>query len=323
MNLFLGLDGGGTRTRALVVDDTGRRIGRGESGATNPRHATEAEVGSRLVEAIGAAFDGVGAGLGDVRAVFVGMAGITSESGRQDMARRVASCGLGKAQVGVDHDIRVALAGGLAGEPGIALIVGTGSSCYGRTGDGRTWQTGGWEWLIADEGSGFWLGREAIASAARMADGRQRDTGLRGAVFEWLGIPDITELMHRLHGSEMSRAEIASLAPRVIERAATGDEAAVRILERGADLLAEMVEANHRMLPTGPGPDVVITGGVGSAATPYRGVLEGAIRRRVAGARIRPARLSPVAGAVLLAMRSVDLRVSEDWIRNVAAFEAS
>lgn len=322
MNFFLGLDGGGTRTRALVADDTGRRVGRGQSDATNPRYASEVDVRARLTESMERACSAVGIAPGDVTSVFVGMAGITSEAGRSDMAGRVAACGVAQARIGVDHDIRVALAGGLAGRPGIALIVGTGSSCYGRASDGRTWQTGGWESLIADEGSGFWLGREAIAAAARMADGRLSDTGLREAVFGWLGIRDITELMHRLHAPDMPRSEIAALAPRVIERASAGDAAAAGILERGADLLGEMVEANHRMLPTGPGPDVVIAGGVGCAPTVYRTVLEAAIARRVPGVRIVAPELSPVAGAALLAMRQAGATVTDEWVRNVGQAEA-
>lgn len=321
VNVFLGLDGGGTRTRALVVDESGRHLGRGDSEATNPRHATEAQVRMRLEESIGDACKAAGVSVRDCASAFVGMAGVTSEAGRVDMGRRVAACGLECAKIGVDHDIRVALAGGLVGKPGIALIVGTGSACYGRTEDGWTWQTGGWEWLIADEGSGFWLGREAIAAAARMADGRQSDTGLREAVFGWLGIGDITELMHRLHAPEMPRSEIAALAPALIRRAEEGDEAAGTLLKQGAELLAEMVEANHRMLPTSPGPDLVITGGVGTSASLYREVLETAITSRLPQVRIHPPILSPVAGAALLAIQQVGGSVTESWIRHVKAFD--
>ncbi|MBL9127076.1 MAG: hypothetical protein JNL97_05495, partial [Verrucomicrobiales bacterium] len=93
MNLFLGLDGGGSHTRALVVDATGRRIGRGDSGATNPRHVAEDEARKRLLAAIGKALARVAGGPPDVRSVFVGMAGTTSETGRREVGALVASCG--------------------------------------------------------------------------------------------------------------------------------------------------------------------------------------------------------------------------------------
>jgi len=275
----------------------------------------------RIETAVAEACTAAGVRRESIVSVFVGMAGVTTQEARDVVAKRVASCGLGRATVGVDHDIRVALAGGLAGAPGIALIVGTGSSCYGRTKEGRTWQTGGWESLIADEGSGYYLGREAIAAAARMADGRLADTGLREAVFGWLGIREVSELLQRLHASDMTRTDIAALAPRVIERAEAGDSGAMALLERGADLLAELVEANHRMLPTGPGPDVVIAGGVGSAPTVYRSLLERSIRRRLEGVRICVPAMSPVAGAVLLAMEQAGGTGGAGWMERIREFE--
>ena len=317
MKFFLGLDGGGTGTRVFLADAAGRSGAVGESGQSNPHHATPETVQAHLEEAIAAACAKAGVARGDCVSVFVGMAGITNAAGRAEVHRQVAACGLQHALITVDHDIRIALAGGLGGRPGMALIVGTGSSCYGRTADGWTWQSGGWGSLIADEGSGFFLGRKAIAAAARMADGRQIESGLRAAVFSWLGIGEVSELIHRLHDQGLSRAEIAAFAPRVIELAGGGDLAAREILERGALLLAETVAANHRQLPTGPAPELVITGGLGTAATIYREQIERAIRAQLPGVQIRQPLLPPVMGATLLAMEQAGQPVTQELLRNL------
>ncbi len=301
MPFYLGIDGGGTRTRAFVVDDTGVHGAWGEAGATNPNHAPLAQVRANLDEAIGAACLQAGLGLRDCVSAFLGVAGVTTVEGRRELLRLLKSCGLEHAALGVDHDIRIALAGGLAGQPGIALIVGTGSSCYGRTADGRTWQTGGWEALISDEGSGYFLGREAIAAAARMADGRAPDSPLRARVFEWLEIKTIAEILPRIHDRGLSRAEIAAFAPELIGLAAKGDLESLAILDYGARLLAEMVEANFRMLPTGPEPKVVITGGVGSSPTIYHEKVVAAIQKLLPAAEIVTPRFAPAVGAALLA----------------------
>lgn len=322
MQFFVGIDGGGTRTRAFVVDEAGLRTGYGEVGLSNPNHATPEELRTNIGRAIRAACQQAKAELPDCVSIFFGMAGITSEVGRQMFRDLAGDIGLGHARADADHDIRTALAGGLAGQPGIALIVGTGSSCYGRAADGRTWQTGGWESLISDEGSGFYLGREAISLAARMSDGREPETPLRGRVFGWLGIQHLADLLPRLHMQGMSRTEIAAFAPQVIELANQGDSAAMALLDRGAVLLAELVAANHRMLSrTGPmPPDVVIVGGLGTARTIYRDKIRAAIVHALPGVRIHEPLLIPAVGAALLAMHGAGQPVSSQLIENLKTF---
>jgi N-acetylglucosamine kinase-like BadF-type ATPase len=302
MQFYLGIDGGGTRTRAFAVNAEGTVAAWGEAGAGNPNHATPQELRQHLCSAIQLAFGRVGINAEQCAGAFAGLAGITTQDARQQVVRLVAECGLAHARIDADHDIRIALAGGLGGRPGTALIVGTGSSCYARAADGRTWQTGGWEALISDEGSGYFLGLEAMIAAARMADGRTAESPLKAAVFHWLGIQHISEILARLHDRGLSRAEIAAFAPEVIQFAVGGDTVAGQILDRGAALLAEMVEAAYRMLPTGPAPEVVITGGLGTARTIYRERIVQAIHRLLPAAEVVEPMLAPAIGAALLAM---------------------
>ena len=320
VNYYLGIDGGGTHTRAFLVDADATHGGWGLAGLSNPNHACADEVRAHLDAAIAGACQQVGAARADCVSVFIGLAGVTTEAGRElcrDLARQ---CGLGHARVGADHDIRIALAGGLGGQPGIALIVGTGSSCYGRDAEGRTWQTGGWEALISDEGSGYFLGREAIAAAARMADGRQAESPLLGAVFAWLGIRQAAELLPRLRDGKLSRSEIAAFGPQLNQLAQRGDPAALDILDRGAALLAELVAANHLKLPTGPHPDVVITGGVGTAPGVYRRKIEESLRRAVPTACLHEPLLPPAIGAVLLALEQDRRPVTTGLLHKLRTF---
>ncbi len=322
MPLFLGIDGGGTRTRAVLVDDTVRQGAWGEAGPTNPNHVMIEQVRANLDQAIGSACEQLGAKRADCVSAFLGVAGVTTASGRRDLEAVLRSCALERAILGVDHDIRIALAGGLAGQPGIALIVGTGSSCYGRRADGKTWQTGGWEALISDEGSGYYLGREAIAAAARMADGRVPDSPLRTRVFQWLELSTIADILPRIHDRGLSRAEIAAFAPQVMELAESGDGEARLILDRGAHLLAEMVEANFRMLPTGGIPRVVITGGLGTSQSLYREKIVLEILRLLPAAAIQNPLLPPAAGAVLLALEQAGEPVESGIIERLKNFSS-
>jgi len=321
MPFFLGIDGGGTRTRALVVDELGRRGAWGEAGPTNPNHVLTEQVRANLEEATGAALGKLGIRRTDCVSAFLGVAGVTTERGRCELQALLKTCGLEQATLGVDHDIRIALAGGLAGQPGIALIVGTGSSCYGRDAEGRTWQTGGWEALISDEGSGYFLARKAIAAAARMADGRTAESPLGARVFQWLEIETIADILPRIHDQGISRSEIAAFAPQVIALATQGDAEALAILDRGAHLLAEMVEANFRMLPTGPIPRVVITGGLGISPTLYRERIVSEIERLLPAAEMQEPLLPPAAGAALLAFEQTGQTVNAALSEKLRAFK--
>jgi glucosamine kinase len=320
VNLFLGIDGGGTRTRAFVCDEAAQRAAWAEAGLTNPNHTSPEELRRHLGDAVRSAFGQLGVNLPSCTSAFVGMAGVTTASGRTRVQQALAECGLTQAAIGVDHDIRIALAGGLALRPGVALIVGTGSSCYGRNKTGETWQTGGWEALISDEGSAFFVAREAIAAAARMADGREPESPLRAVVFGWLGISQIAEILPRIHDQGLNRSQAAALAPDIIKLAEQNDPAALAILDHGASLLAELVAGNHRMLPTGPGPDVVITGGLGTAETIYRQKIVAKIQRLLPTAHVHRPILPPAIGAVMLAMEQAGHTLSEDTLARLKRF---
>ncbi|HEY5912284.1 MAG TPA: BadF/BadG/BcrA/BcrD ATPase family protein [Verrucomicrobiae bacterium] len=320
MPFFLGIDGGGTRTRAFLVDESGDKGAWGEAGATNPIHVTPEQVRTNLDEVVRRACAGAGIPRTECVSAFLGVAGVTTAEGRHKLQTVLQGCGLAHATVGVDHDIRIALAGGLAGQAGIALIVGTGSSCYGRAADGRTWQTGGWEALISDEGSGYFLGREAIAAAARMADGRTADSPLRARVFQWLEITTIADILPRVHNRGLSRSQIAAFAPALIQLAAQGDVEALSILDQGARLLAEMVEANFRMLPTSDFPRVVITGGLGTSKTLYRDKIVAEIQKLLPSAEIQDPLLPPAIGATLLAFEQAGRRVDPSFAERLRQF---
>lgn len=318
MKLFAGVDGGGTRTRVAVVDGSGRLVGRGESGLANLHHAPQAQVLGHLLEAFQSALARSGAPLSDVVSVFFGMAGVTCDATASKFRQLSVDLGLGLAKVGVDHDIRIALAGGLAGRPGIALIVGTGSSCYGRDASGRTWQSGGWGSLVSDEGSGYDLGRQSMVAAVRMSDGRLAPGPLREEVFSFLGVSAVREVLARLYEQGIERNEIASLAPRVVALAEQGEAAARGILENGARELARMVSANHRQLPTGSPPQVVITGGLGTAPTLYRRLILEAIAGEIPRVQLPDAEFEPVLGATLIALEQAGVTVDRAVLQTLA-----
>lgn len=308
--LFLGIDGGGTRTRAALVNRQGQVLGLGEAGPSNIDDLGRQEAQRNIGRAVSACWQQAGLAPQPVRFAFFGMAGVVSEADR-DVIRQVAD----ELQVAVpggvavDHDIRIALAGGLAGEPGIVVIVGTGSSCYGRNPQGQDCRVGGWGHWLDDGGSGYFLGLQAMIAAVRSADGRLEVAGgqpssLLPAVVQALQIESIDLIMHRLYYQNMSRSEIAALAPLVLQAAQQGDQAARDILQRGAEEVALMVQTASRRLNFPPAQlQVTLVGGLVESSAFYRAQLAAALQERLPGVQVVPPRLPPVLGAALLALQ--------------------
>jgi N-acetylglucosamine kinase-like BadF-type ATPase len=300
----LGIDGGGTSTRAALLRLDGKVLAIGQSGSSN-YDDVGVETAERNIDlAVAAAAREAGIERAPAAAIFLGMAGVTSEIDREHIHRMARNLGLAPSdRIGVDHDCRAALAGGLSGRPGVVQIIGTGSSCYGRTADGRHWMAGGRGHLISDEGSGCWMGLQAMRAAVRAHDGRVPHTPLLEGVLAALGIGGIDDMLHRLYVVGISRAELASMAPMVVAEAMAGDEAARGIVERGADDVAELVEAVARKLDMLEGqPEVCLVGGLLNTGPIIFDRYQAAILRRLPAAQVKTAEQPPAIGAALLAL---------------------
>ncbi len=303
MPLFLGIDGGGTATRALLCDETGRTLGAGSGGVANHLHAGWAGATESVGAAVRAAFAAANLTPEPCAAVFLGMAAASSDEARNRWREIALKLGLAAtpAAIGVDHDIRIALAGGLAGRPGIALIAGTGSACFGRTTDGTTWRAGGWGSILDDGGGGYWLGLRGISAAIRAADGRGPQTTLTDRILARLGVANLREIVTRLHGGTLTRPDIARVAEDVMQAAVDGDQPAREILARGAVELATMVSAVAEKLFQHGNAEVCLCGSVATAPE-FRPQIEAATTQAAPTVRVVTTELSPVAGAALLAL---------------------
>jgi N-acetylglucosamine kinase-like BadF-type ATPase len=247
-----------------------------------------------------------------IDAAFFGMAGVVSEADHR-VIRTLAGAlpSLDQCAIGVDHDIRIALAGSLPEDVGIVLIVGTGSSCYGRCADGRHHQTG-WGYLLDDRGSSFALGLDAMRAAVREYDGRGEPTALTPRVMEHLGISSMPEILHALYHRRRSIPEIAAFAPTVLKLAEAGDPVAFRVQSNGAAELAQMVVAIARRLEVlHHSVPLAMAGGLVEASPFYRNEIARAVRERLANVAFVDAALPPVLGAVRLALETKGITFSQ------------
>jgi len=289
--LLLGIDGGGTRTRAWLADGTGRILHRGEAGPAN-RHL----IG---LEGVTATFNELFPQLWtlhdnrDLAAVACGLAGLTGAE--EELTRVLRGFLPPETPLHLTTDAHIALTGAHAGAPGIILVAGTGSICLARTGDGRIHRAGGRGTLFDDAGSARWIGHRALQTAARQADGRLPGRAVLHAALEHFDAPDIDALAP---AAQAVPEHIPWLAPAITALAEAGVADARAIIEDAVRELTALVEAIRRH----PGVSDLSLATVGGLleGSPYaRDRLTARLAERVHDTRIQPATLTPVAGAVI------------------------
>jgi N-acetylglucosamine kinase-like BadF-type ATPase len=260
MRFFLGIDGGQSSTTALIGDEAGRILGRGEGGPCN--HAA-AEKGRERLElaikqSVGAAR--AEAGLDPVERFAAACCGM---SGGPDDKRAILEAILPTDRLTITTDAAIALAGATPLGRGIIVIAGTGSMAFARNQAGETARAGGWGYLFGDEGSAFDIARQALRAALRMEEGWGPATSLREKLLEAGSAIDANELMHRFYAPEWPRDRIATLAPLVDAAAEAGDRVAAEILQYAALQLATLASAVRPLVCRAGEPTAVaFSGGV-------------------------------------------------------------
>ena len=295
----LGIDAGGTKSVGLLADEAGRVVGeaRGE-GANLYTH------GELHVEKV---FDGIietFANEHPVAAVCVGIAGVDrpyDEGVIRNVLRRLGH----RKNARVVNDAVIALTAGAPERFGIVVLAGTGSIAYGADRAGRSARSGGFGSLLADEGSGYWLGHQALRAAVRASDGRGQPTRLRELVFEALGAPSRAEVIPQVSEQALPKHGIAALAPLVERARAEGDAVAAELIRRGGHELALAAGAVARALELGGEPfPVVLAGGAFKACPSLVETVVGALD--LPAARPSPLTVEPALGAVALALELLE-----------------
>ena len=295
--LVLGVDGGGTKTLALVADPAGRIVGRGEAGSSNSKSVGWDAATAALRAAIAAA-----GAQGPVDAACLGMAGADTDAERARLLAWLRAEGVARrAQVVHDADIVLAAARPLAEEApwGIALVCGTGSVCAGvsRAGDRR--RVGGWGYLLGDEGSGYDIAVRALRRATASADGRLRPTAVLQAALDHWRCASAEALSEALHARPPTRAEMAAFSAPVLGLAEAGDEGAREVVGAAAHDAAQMLETIAAWLDD-PDAPVAFAGGVLLHSKIFRATLRAAIQAPIA----EPVLIAePAEGALALARR--------------------
>lgn len=315
MPYYLGIDGGGTQTRAVIVDEAGCVRGSGLAGPSNYHSVGVKGARAALLGAQQKAMQSASLPqTSQFDAACLGLAGCGSEEDRLQLQSIMSALNVrGASSVLIESDLRIAHAGAFEGEAGIVLIAGTGSSCLGVNAQGKVARSGGWGPMFDDRGSGFDIGRMAIIHTLRAADGRDVPSSLAEQVMEKLG-GDLRAIA-RMTATGQDRTRIASLAPLVFAAAALREPCASAIIHVAAEELARMVFAVAKQLEMDNKPiEVVVLGGLNSAGRLFFQSLYDAVRRQLPLASIVSDMMPAVLGAALMAMKHAGITATDEML---------
>jgi N-acetylglucosamine kinase-like BadF-type ATPase len=294
MNIWIGIDGGGSNLRIVAVDDTLKTLAQATRGTANPsaigRDASAALMQDALREVLAivpvASVAGVGIGVAGASAVYA-----------EDWLRAVIGAVLPDTPVAPSSDNEIALVGAHGERRGVLLLAGTGSVAFGVNDAGEALQTGGWGYLLGDEGSGYWLGNQALRAVTLWHDGIALDAAALAAhTLAHLGMSSATDAITWVYRQPPPTRDIAALASVVLEAADAGDAYGNAIIEQGAAalvLLSDTIIARLHMTA----PRIAFAGGLLTSDN----ALSRAVCKRLGMTTLPEARYAPVVGAALLA----------------------
>ncbi|MGA3404697.1 MAG: BadF/BadG/BcrA/BcrD ATPase family protein [Candidatus Bathyarchaeia archaeon] len=304
-----GIDGGASKTVALVADRNGKILGRGRAGPSN-YHNIGAEAASAAIKsALKRAKDDAGIREKPEIAV-VALAAVDSEQDMRVASHFVKNTKIARTSI-VVHDSVAALFAVTKGSPGIVVNSGTGSFAAGINSKGEYARAGGWGYIVGDEGSGYDIGLRAIKMAFRSFDGREKTTELIGMLNQRFHIKSVDDLVSQIYGNGLTVEQIAAVAPLVI-RAARNDRISKAIINDAGVELGELAcaVASRLKMTRQEFPVAVVGGNFRSGADLLRS-LKSKIKKCSPNARIIRPHVEPALGSLSIALETLSRKTNK------------
>lgn len=300
---ILGIDGGGTKTQAVLAMADGAVVKEATGGPTNP---ASNGLAAALVE-----FQNVLATVlvdqPTPEVVVVGLAGIDTPLDAEQFLAAIEPIkqAHGITNLMVVNDAEIALENGTQADNALILIAGTGSVCYGRT-PRASWRAGGMDYLLSDEGSGYWLGKSILRAVVRAHDGRRPPTVFTDLVFAHFDINSIEGLKQKVYNPPLSKTQVAAVSQLWDKGLEMGDDVALNLQDRAVRQLHALAQAVVKTLKVETDPfDLVLAGSIAT----HQGIetfLRARLKEEYPQVNIIIPATPPVFGAVKMAKKLID-----------------
>ncbi len=305
--MYLGVDGGGTKTNIALMDPSQTIVAEGDGGPSNPLRVGVETAVANIAKAIDAACDRGDVSRGDIVAATLGLAGVR----RQDIKERVRDSFVSRFRVQrtfVTTDADIALFGTTLGKAGLVVIAGTGSICIGMNDAGEKFIAGGWGPVAGDEGGGRGIAGDALHAVAKASDGRGEPTLLSEQAAEYFRASNVENLIGAIYSPNMDNSRIAGFARLVVETAKDGDKIARVILsEAGRELGNAAVAVLKRLGLEDRRVPIGCVGSVFKAGELLTSSMGEVIRKAAPKAYLTEPQMPPAHAAALMAMNGEGL----------------
>ena len=283
--VLIGVDSGGSHTAVVIGDRQGRVLGRAEGPGSAMRPGGAQRSAAVILDVAKRAATRASVSL-PAAVALVGAAGAGRAPEQEALAAAIVEAGVAE-RADVRGDSEIALAAAFGDAAGILINAGTGSIAYARTADGRLHRAGGHGWQLDDEGGGYWLGRRALASAARSTDGVEEKSTILERLLVALGLPTFDDLIRWT--ATATPAQVAALAPHVLNAAREGEMVTQRIVEEGAAELSRLVLVLSRHFSGTDAIKIATAGGLLRPGSPLLAALRARLATDVPRARFADA----------------------------------
>jgi N-acetylglucosamine kinase-like BadF-type ATPase len=304
MAFYLGIDGGGSKTAALVTDEDGTPHGSGLAGGSNHLRVGLETATRNIERAVNIALVESGIAIRQIEYAYCGIAGSDHPEHHERVVDSLKTF-FPRGNFIVDTDARIALTGAVGFGSGIVIIAGTGSVAFGRNDNGDECRAGGWGPIVGDEGSGYAIGRDGLVAMLRAHDGRGPATAITDLLCAEQNICNPADLPRYVYAATTHADDIARIGALVMEAAKNGDAVAQTIVDRAARDLAECVIAVARRLQIlNESFPVACVGGAFEAGEQLVGPMRATIVAAAARAHLIAPLHTPVEGAAMMAIRA-------------------
>jgi len=296
MQYRLGIDGGGTTTRAVIIDENMQEHGRGETGSSNHYSVGVERAVENIQQAVAAALQKAHVQESEIASWGLGLAGACTAA-EQNLLREAITPICPAKKLVIDEDVAAAQAGAFDGGAGAVCIAGTGANCFGINENGQRARVDGLGPLLGDRGSGYWIGEQTLRIICKMDNGIVSKSPLLEKTLQQLEVADVDGLVQIVYQPDFERDRIAGVAPVVMQLSRDGDAASTDILQSAGRELAATTLAVLQPLNL---QTVAPVGGILSQQTALRETYEAELKTVINGVEVMEAQYDAVIGAALL-----------------------
>ncbi|MBY7144168.1 hypothetical protein KFZ56_14135 [Virgibacillus sp. NKC19-3] len=317
MNYVMGIDGGGTKTKAVIADMNGKVVAQDTGGPTNPNVVSQKDLKDTFETLLHSFRQQEGFRCRDISSIFAGISGAGNTKNKKTVQALIESLVPDNVSVQIEPDAINALYSGTYGSPGMVHIAGTGSITYGMNSNLKHDRVGGWGYLFGDEGSGYDIGRKGIMAALQSVDGRASETMLLPMIYAHFNVINAQDLIREIYASPTPKSKISPVAEIVFQAYKDDDPIAEEIIAAAVKETTLSIKTLYeKCFQVEESVEVVLCGGIFQEKEILPRLIQEDLRVHPAIHVVLP-EMPPVGGSIIGAYLMQGIAVNEAAIHTI------